>query len=185
MSNVEALERRVERLEERLRAAEDVLAIQRLKARYAQLVDARTPRDRELPQAEIDAIARRIAALFSEDGVWDGGEGLGVGRGREEIFQILRRPGLQFSWHYFVKPDIEVEGDRARGRWDILSPCTSKEGRALWMAGVEHDEYVRESGNWVHARMRLEVVFMASYEKGWAPRRDSDGGSAAGRADSK
>ena len=185
MSELEVLEQRVEHLEERLRAAEDVLAIQRLKARYAQLVDARTPRSGALPQAEIDAIARRIAALFSEDGVWDGGEALGVGHGREEIFEILRRPGLQFSWHYFVKPDIEVEGDCARGRWDILSPCTSKEGRALWMAGVEHDEYVREGGDWLHARMQLEVGFMASYEKGWARTRAGAGDQQAGKPDRK
>ena len=171
MDDFESLLRRVGELEERLRATEDVLAIQRLKSRYAHLVDARTPRSGELPQASIDTIARQIAALFSEDGVWDGGEALGVARGREEIFEILRRPSLQFTWHYFVKPDIEVEGDRARGRWDILSPCTSKDGRALWMAGVEHDEYVREDGDWLHARMRLEVVFMASHERGWARTR--------------
>ena len=175
MSDKQDLERRIERLEGRLRAAEDVLAIQRLKTRYAQLVDARTPRQGPLPQGEIDAIARRIAALFSEEGVWDGGEALGVGRGREEIFQILRYPGLRFTWHYFMKPDIEVDGDRAQGSWDILSPCTSKEGRALWMAGVEHDEYVREGERWLHAHMRLEVVFMASHEKGWVPRRESAG----------
>ena len=94
-----------------------------------------------------------------------------MARGREEIFQILRHPGLQFTWHYFVKPDIEVEGDCARGSWDILSPCTSKEGRALWMAGVEHDEYIREGTDWLHAHMRLEVGFMASHERGWAPGR--------------
>ncbi len=181
MSEIEALRQRVEALEIRLRASEDVLAIQRLKSRYAQLVDARTPRSGDLPQDEIDVIARRIAALFSEDGVWEGGDALGTGRGREEIFEILRHPGLRFTWHYFMKPDIEVTGDRAQGRWDILAPCTSKDGRALWMAGVEHDAYVREGETWLHAHMKLEVIFMASYEKGWAVRGESATNSRSGK----
>ena len=181
MSEIEALQRRVTALESRLRASEDILAIQRLKSRYAQLVDARTPRNSELSQAEIDVIARRISALFSKDGVWEGGGALGTGRGREEIFEILRHPGLRFTWHYFMKPDIEVTGDRAQGRWDILAPCTSKDGRALWMAGVEHDAYVREDGTWLHAHMKLEVVFMASYENGWAARGESATSSRSGK----
>jgi hypothetical protein len=85
-------------------------------------------------------------------------------------------PTLSFSWHFFVKPHIEVEGDRAHGRWDILSPCTTGDGRAMWMAGVEHDEYARTSGGWLHTHMKLDVVFMAPHDRGWAKRRDSQEG---------
>ena len=67
---------------------------------------------------------------------------------------------------------VEVEGDRARGSWDILSPCTTGEGRAMWMAGVETDEYARVNGVWLHTHMKLDVVFMAPHDKGWAKRRD-------------
>ena len=38
------------------------------------------------------------------------------------------------------------------------------------MVGVEEDEYVRRDGAWLHSSMRLEVVFMAPYERGWAKR---------------
>jgi hypothetical protein len=69
-----------------------------------------------------------------------------------------------------VKPDIEVDGDTARGSWDLFSPCTTTEGRAMWMTGVEHDEYVRLDGSWVHQSMKLDVVFMAPYERGWGAR---------------
>jgi hypothetical protein len=161
---------RVGKLEARLRAAEDVLAIQRLKARYAELVDARYGRDGPRARTELERLAGEIAALFSDDAVWDGGASLGVCRGREEIRERMAKPTLHFSWHFFVKPAIEVEGDTARGRWDILSPCTAADGRAMWMAGVEHDEYVRAGGVWLHSSMRLDVVFMAPYEKGWARR---------------
>ena len=78
---------------------------------------------------------------------------------------------LQFSWHFFVKPELQVEGECARGRWDILSPCTTESGEPMWMAGVEHDEYARVDGDWLHTQMQLEVVFMCPYERGWKPRR--------------
>jgi hypothetical protein len=163
-----ALERRVEALEARLRVVEDVDAIQRLKARYAQLVDARYTRDGPKPRAELEPIASDIAALFSDDAVWDGGAGLGLCTGRAAIRERFLEPTLHFSWHYFMKPRIEVSGDEAHGTWDILSPCTTREGRAMWMAGVEKDEYVRSGDFWLHSRMQLDVVFMAPYERGWA-----------------
>jgi hypothetical protein len=36
------------------------------------------------------------------------------------------------------------------------------------MAGYEDDEYVRVDGDWLHRSMKLSVVFMAPYERGWA-----------------
>jgi hypothetical protein len=174
MASIEELAQRVEALEARLRATEDVQAIQRLKARYAELVDARYGPDGPLPDDELERLGRQIAGLFSEDAVWDGGASLGVCRGRDAIRERMAKPTLHFSWHFFVKPAIEVEGDSARGRWDILSPCTTTSGRAMWMTGVEEDEYARVDGVWLHRSMRLDVVFMAPYEKGWAPRPKRD-----------
>jgi hypothetical protein len=59
------LEQRIEVLEARLQAAEDVQAIQRLKTRYAQLVDARYTRKGPKPAAEIEPIARALCELFT------------------------------------------------------------------------------------------------------------------------
>ena len=110
-------------------------AIQSLKARYAQLVDERYVRGKVAPEERVAAVAEQIAALFTEDGVWDGGPALGVSTGREQIAARMRAPTLVFSWHFFLKPQIHVEGDRARARWDILSPCTTKEGKPTgWSA---------------------------------------------------
>ena len=164
------LEAALRELGARVTALEDVEAIRRLKARYAELVDARYERGRPRPQPEVDRLADQIAALFSEDAVWDGGAGLGLCEGRAAIRERLARPTLHFSWHYFVKPRIEVEGDRARGRWDLLSPCTTTDDRPMWMAGVEDDEYVRRNGVWLHSRMKLDVVFFAPHERGWVRR---------------
>ena len=172
MSGNEELARRVEALEARVRAAEDVQAIQRLKARYAQLVDARYRRGGGVvTKPELEAAARAIADLFAEDGIWDGGAGLGLCEGREAIFRRMCEPTLSFSWHFFLKPHIEVDGNRARGSWDILSPCTTGEGRPMWMVGVEHDEYARHEGVWLHEHMKLDVVFMAPHDRGWSQRK--------------
>ena len=162
------LAERVEALERRVRAAEDVDAIQRLKARYGQLVDLRYDRKGPKGPDELEKLATQIADLFSADAVWDGGAGLGECRGRDAIRERFLKPTLRFSWHFFVKPHIEVDGDRAHGTWDILAPCTATDGTPMWMAGVEDDRYVREGGRWLHVSMKLRVVFMAPHAKGWS-----------------
>ena len=83
---------RVARLERRLDGAESVLALHDLKARYGELVDARFVRGAAVAPEPLGDLARRAAALFTEDGVWDGGPGLGVARGREEIAARLAAP---------------------------------------------------------------------------------------------
>jgi hypothetical protein len=163
------LEARVRELEARLRAVEDTQAIARLKARYGQLVDARYTRRGPKPRPVLEPIAREIAGLFSQDAVWDGGPGLGVCRGRDAIYLRFLEPTLRFSWHFFLKPNLAVTGDTARGTWDIFAPCTTADGRAMWMTGVEHDEYARGADGWVHTSMRLELVFLSPYDRGWAP----------------
>jgi len=167
MSNLEQLTAEVKELRARVEAAEAVAAIQNLKSRYAQLVDERYVRGKVAPEERVAAVAEQIAALFTADGVWDGGPALGVSTGREQIAARMRAPTLVFSWHFFLKPQIHVDGDRARARWDILSPCTTKDGRPHWMVGFEDDEYRREGGAWLHTRMKLSSVFLAPHETGW------------------
>jgi len=171
MPDIEALVQRIDALEARLRATEDVQAIHRLKTRYAQLVDARYRKGGGVvDRPDLEAAAHSIAATFTPDGVWDGGA-LGVCTGHDAIFERMCEPTLSFSWHFFLKPHIKVAGDRAHGTWDILSPCTTREGRAMWMAGVEHDQYARHEGAWLHTHMKLDVVMMAPHDKGWARKR--------------
>jgi hypothetical protein len=168
MSDEYSLADRVVALEQRLEAAEAHQAITNLKSEYGSLADARYTRKGIEPQSVVDAIADRVANLFSEDGVWDGGAGLGRCVGRDAIRERFRRPTLAFSWHFFVKPRIQVEGDTATGTWDIFCPCTTQDGRAMWMVGVEHDEYVQVDGVWLHRKMELDAKLMAPHDRGWA-----------------
>ena len=169
------LEARVSQLEARLRAVEDIGAIARMKARYGALVDQRYHRGDVVEREELDRIAGEITRLFTRDAVWDGGKGLGLCTGHDEIRARFAEPTMKFTWHYFVKPQIEVDGDTARATWDIFAPCTLQDGRPFWMAGVEHDEYRREEDAWLHSRMKLDLVFLAPFDKGWAriPRPDA------------
>jgi hypothetical protein len=84
-----------------------------------------------------------------------------------EVTNEEREPTLLFSWHFFLKPQVQVEANRARARWDILSPCTTKDGRPHWMVGFEDDEYARVGDAWLHTRMKLSTVFLSPHETGW------------------
>jgi hypothetical protein len=154
----------------RVEALEAIEAIRALKARYAELVDSRYGRGGAKPPAEIAPIAAAIAALFAEDAVWDGGA-LGVCAGRDAIRARMAEPTLSFSRHYFVSPRIALDGDRATAHWELLAPCTSNDGAAMWMAGTEDDSYAKIDGVWLHTRMQLRVHFFAPHERGWAPAR--------------
>jgi hypothetical protein len=168
MSEAE-LAARVAALEGRVAALEAAEAIRNLKATYAERVDRRYRRGGGVVDApELERLADEIAALFTEDAVWDGGAGgLGTCEGRDAIRARFLDPTLLFSWHYFVKPRITVHDDEAEARWDILAPCTTKDGRPHWMAGVEDDRYRRVDGRWLHTRMKLTTVFMAPHDEAW------------------
>jgi hypothetical protein len=154
-------------LRRRVDAAEAVLEIQALKARYGELNDDRFVAGRVVDDATLRRLAGEIADLFTADAVWDGGRGLGRVTGRAAIADRLARPTLDFSRHLFVKPRISVDGDRARARWDLLSPCRRPDGTSYWMCGWEDDEYRRVDGVWLHRSMTMTTVFMTPVGEGW------------------
>ena len=168
MPTIEELAAEVASLRRRVEASEAVLDIHSLKARYGELVDRRFVRGRQVERSALERTAAEAAGLFTEDGTWDGGPGLGRVTGRHAIAERLSSPTLDFSRHLFVRPDIRVDGDRASARWDLLSPCRRPEGTSYWMCGYEDDEYQRVDGVWLHRSMRLTTVFMAPVGEGWS-----------------
>ena len=167
MTSIEEMGARIDDLERRVDATESVLALHQLKARYAELVDSRFLRGGLVDAERLGEVAGAAAELFTEDGIWDGGPGLGVARGREEIAARLAEPTLVFSRHLFVKPRIDVDGDRASARWDLLCPCTRPDGQSMWMCGYEDDTYIRVEGVWLHATMSLSTAFISPAGEGW------------------
>ena len=167
MVTIEELHAELEATKQRVAACESVFAIQDLKARYAELVDMRFARGEVVDRRTLAGVTERIAALFTVDGVWDGGPRLGRVSGRAAVAARLAEPTLDFSRHFFVNPRIAVDGDVATARWDLLSPCRA-DGSSLWMCGYEDDEYRRVDGVWLHRSMKLTTVFMAPVGEGWS-----------------
>lgn len=167
MVTIDELAAEVAALQRRVAGSESVLAIQALKARYGALVDQRFSAGTVVDAAALADVADAVAALFAPDGVWDGGPGLGRAQGRPAIAARLRAPTLDFSRHFFLNPRIDVDGDTATGRWDLLSPCRRTDGTSYWMCGYEDDRYVHVDGRWLHLSMTLTTVFMAPVGEGW------------------
>ena len=150
MTTVAELSAQITALRLRVEASESVLAIQALKARYGELVDQRFSAGAVVDTPTLTRVAVSVAAMFTPDGEWDGGPGLGRAVGREAIAERLRETTLTFSRHFFVNPRIEVDGETARARWDVLSPCRRPDGTSYWMSGFEDDEYACIDGVWLH-----------------------------------
>jgi hypothetical protein len=167
MITIEELAADVATLQERVARSEGVLAIQALKARYGELVDQRFSMGAVVDRETLGQVAGEIAALFTVDGVWDGGPGLGSVAGRPAIAARLREPTLTFSRHLFVNPRIEIAADTGKARWDLLSPCRRTDGTSYWMCGYEDDEYALVDGVWIHSSMKLTTVFMTPVGEGW------------------
>ena len=148
---------KLDELQNRVRTLEDADAIRNLKARYAAYCD-----DNYNPD--------KIAELFVEDAVWESGS-LGRFEGREAIRDFFRGASniFTFALHYGLNPQIEVMGDTARARWYLFMPCTLGDGdRAMWRAGIDEEEYVRENGEWKFKSKTSTVVFNTPFEEGWA-----------------
>jgi len=151
---------RIERLERRLQALEDAEAIRNLKARYAAFCDQQYDAD-------------RIAALFTENALWDS-PGLGRFEGREAIRAFFRGASAIFSFaiHYSLNGQIEVHGDTARARWYLFMPCTvAADNRAMWRASIDHETYARVNGTWMFTNKRSEPLMNVPFETGWAESR--------------
>jgi len=147
-------------LEDRIRRLEDIEALKQLKARYAAYCDD-------------DYDASTLAPLFTEDAVWDGGP-MGRFEGREAIrsFFASANQAATFAIHHVTNPILEVDGDRATGRWYLWQPCTFAEGnQGLWMAGCYNDVYRREGGHWLFEQVTITLRMLSPYEAGWANTR--------------
>jgi hypothetical protein len=153
---LDELLRRVERLE-------DNEAIKRLKARYAAICDAGYDPD-------------RLAQLFVEDGIWEGGA-FGTHQGRDEIRAFFAGISSSFVWalHYVICPNVLVaaDGATAQGSWYIWEPVTmtrtddpSMTDAVLLMAQYD-DDFVKVDGEWFFQTLRANIHHVSDLDKGW------------------
>ena len=116
----------------------------------------------------------RMAPLFTEDAVWDGGR-FGRYEGRDAVCGFFAGISSQIVWamHYMLNPVIDVadDGQSATGSWYLWQPCTvvGPDGpQAVWLAGRYADQYRREAGGWKFSVVDLDVQCVTPYEHGWA-----------------
>jgi ketosteroid isomerase-like protein len=150
----------LEDLARRIQVLEDIEAIKKLKTRYCAYCDNNYDAD-------------SIAALFTEDAVWDGGA-FGKHEGREAIRAFFRgAPQIfPFAIHQVMNPLIEVQGERATGSWYLFQPATLAEGnQAVWLAARYEEEYVKAGGEWKFKHLRVHASFLTPFEQGWAKKK--------------
>lgn len=110
------------------------------------------------------------ANLFTEDGVFET-DVFGIYRGRETIRALQHLP---FAVHYVMNPIIDVDGDRATGKWLLFEPCSFPVGnkrQPVWGMAKYEDEYRRIDGVWKFKHVKLMSHTWAPYEQGWEKQR--------------
>jgi hypothetical protein len=147
-------------LRRRITLLEDVEAIKHLKARYALLCDTGYDPD-------------ALTSLFTDDGVWDGGDIWGRYEGTEALWTFFEGAStmLPFAMHFMVNPIIDVNGDEATGHWHLLQACTyAATGDAVWGGGRYFETYAKLQGHWKFRYVRLDSSFWTPFTDGWVQR---------------
>ena len=134
-------------LEARLRRQEDIEQIRRLKVQYFEACDGGFGGIRS-------HVPEEIAATFAEDGLWDGGP-YGHLRGRAAVAEFYRKVPQMLAFTVLSEPVIDIEGDRATGRWNVLVYSASGPDASQLTGGVHHDQYVRTDEGWKIAHTRF------------------------------
>lgn len=152
---IESVLNRLAKLEDRVRIGEDIEQIKQL---FQQYINARTLRD---TKAEL--------SYFAEDGVLKIGEN-GI-RGKAALAEYIaandavegiKAKPVPTEGQFLVHPLINVNGDKANGRWlQYTLFCHRITRQALFWTQAEYDvDYVRENGEWKISYIRWQPLIM-------------------------
>ena len=134
----------IEQLEKRLQALEDMEKIKKLHQAYIDLMD--------------NLRYEEVLDLFTEDATSEIRQ-FGVKKGKQEMATIYldvlakRRGDTRFDGHLAVQPDIEVDGDTAKGTWLIYMLFSKPE--LAWVQGKNECEYKKENGQWKISKLKF------------------------------
>jgi hypothetical protein len=164
--SLESLRAELDALRARTLELEDREAIRELTARYM--------------QAMHDARWEDAVDCFADDAEYDHGI-LGELRGKADLrtFYTEFMPKIESAgdWAFdrLADPLIAVDGDRAQGRWFLLTLLIDPDSqKPAWSMATLEYEYAREVSGWKFKRNRcIHEHILAPYDKGWGP----EGGS--------
>lgn len=114
-----------------------------------------------------------VLATMTDDVVWDGGAALGRHQGKEAVGGLVKFVGgiTRFTAHLVTNEMIEVNGDRATGKWWMIVPSTVEiEGQkiAQWLFAYSETSFVQQNGNWLISEIKLDPRAMGPHSAGWA-----------------
>lgn len=140
-------------LETRIKRLEDLEEIKQLMSLYCYHADNRD--------------GANWSEVFTEDGVFET-DIYGTYEGRRTIRALEHR---SFAIHYNSNPIIDIDGDRAIGKWLLLMPCSfdDKAGgkRAVWASAKYENELARIDGKWLFKRVKLISLMWTPFDQGW------------------
>jgi uncharacterized protein (TIGR02246 family) len=148
-TEVAALQARLESMEAKFQEAEDREAIYRLMIRMQNAIDGRD--------------IATYAGNFTEDGVWAGVVGRGVGpKGVEEILGKFMKPWenqSSRSWHTTLDVVIDINGDTAtsQSKFQHITHTDENELR-VWHLGAYDDRLVRTAQGWKYTQRNAYVI---------------------------
>lgn len=151
-------------LEQRIARLEDIEAVKQLKYTYAQVLDEGYDPE-------------RVAALFTEDGLWSISGVGGTAQGRENIKRHSANLGKDIIWgqHNMFAPVIKVADDGMSAEGDfylvclltMVAPGTPDGKEAYVLAGKYHDKYVKIDGKWYIKEMIGHIEQSSPWSEGW------------------
>lgn len=166
----------------RLQALEDIEEIKRLKTLYGENWDAGWS---DTPGQGSGA---KLAALFVEDGIWDGRPIVAdVLHGREAIkdsceefvrFNTYTPSGEKrefeaMSLHIATNPRVDVDGDTAKASFTgLLLTAEAESGQSFWCAGRYRDELARTEQGWRFTKVKFNYALFTPFDgEGWVKER--------------
>lgn len=146
----------------------DIEDIRQLKARYCRLID-----QKKWGELETDFIPDATVEIAGAPGGADDTQRFTTAQGFIEGLRKLMQPVV--SVHQVHAPEIAlVDAEHAQGTWTISDRLVFPDGsplRILHGWGLYHETYVKESGRWRIASLRLERLLVEPVENKGADAR--------------
>jgi hypothetical protein len=146
-------------LEARIDRLESIEAIKNLKHVYMKWCDVGYP-------------PKHLGPLFIDDADWHS-KVFGHYDNRKKIEEFFGgiSSKILFAAHLAMNFIIDVEDNRASGKFRMLMPCTMLEdGNEIsrWILGDYEDEFVRINGKWYFSKVDFVVNFNVPSSESWA-----------------
>jgi ketosteroid isomerase-like protein len=132
---------------------------------------------RVLTASYTDAINRfaidDIARVYDDDAVFTMMDRPGV-VGREAILDTLRSTVARYQliMQLVHSGVVQIDGDRARARWQITELQIMNDGQSRFVAGRYEDEHVRRDDGWKFARRTFTARYLGDLDLSSGARPD-------------